>query len=155
MYFCCGEKQYKVSKRQPIYEFHELYDDLNSVYKAVLREGHYTTQLEALEVAVNRPSKRFWVSPERLSEVVNAIETGGDARLKPEGLRRELYEELYRRYVEYRKEYPFLSKIEICTELVYQPAPKFYLKASWALKVFYRGRKRSYHHRNHKPHDQA
>ena len=132
-----------MKKREPIYEFNELYDDLNRVYKSVWLEGHYSSQLEALEVAVNRPSKRFWVSPERLSEVINAIETGGDTRLKPTGLRYELYQELYQRYVDYRKSYPFLSKIEICAELVYQPAPKFYINPSWAEKILSRGRKKS------------
>lgn len=131
-----------MKRRESVYGFKERYDDLNSAYRKALAYGIYSTQLEAMEAAVNMPSVRFWVSTERLVEVINAMETGGEIRVGKKSPRREMYEELYRRYQAFKKEYPHLSKTEICSEIIYQPAPKFYMKASWALKILYKGRKK-------------
>lgn len=135
--------------RESVYGFRERYSDLNNAYKEALSQGSYNTQYEAMAVAVNMPSRRFWVSEERLVEVINALENGKDLRVSPKSPRYEMFKELYRRYLEYKTEHPNLSKIEICSEIIYQPAPKFYMAPSWGLKILYKGRR---HHKSHKHH---
>lgn len=140
-------------QRESVYCFSERYSDLNKAYKKALSQGDYSTQYDAMAVAVNMPSKRFWVSEERLAEVINAIESGGDLRVSRKSPRYEMFTELYRRYLEYKADHPDLSKMEICSEIIYQPAPKFYMKPSWGLKILYKGRdkrRRKHHLRNEK-----
>ena len=137
-----------------MYGFRERYSDLNNAYKKALSQGNYNTQYDAMAVAVNMPSKRFWVSEERLVEVINAFEGGKDLRVNPKSPRYEMFTELYRRYLDYKVEHPELSKMEICSEIIYQPAPKFYMKPSWALKILYKGRaKRPRHHHHLRKHE--
>jgi polyribonucleotide nucleotidyltransferase len=50
----------------------------------------------------------------------------------------------------YEAEHPDMNKIDICEEVIWQPAPKFYMRPSWGLKILYRGREkrpRKHHHR--------
>ena len=131
--------------RESVYGFNERYCDLNRTYKAVLSQGNYNTQEEAMAAAVNMPSKRFWVSEERLVEVINALENGKDFRVSRKSPRHEMFQELYRRYLDYKSIHPGLTKMEICSEIIYQPAPKFYMRPSWGLKILYRGRNGQLH----------
>lgn len=132
--------------REPAYWSRERYADLNKAYKQALAEGNYTTQYDAMAAAVNMPSRRFWVSEERLAEVISALERGGDPRVY-KNPKREMYLELYDRYLRFREGNQFLTRMEICSEIIYQQAPKFYLKPSWGLKILYQGRGR--HGRHH------
>lgn len=139
-------------RREAVYGFRERYDDLNNAYKKALSEGDYSTQYDAMAVAVNMPSKRFWVSEERLVEVINAIEAGRDVRVSHKSPRYEMFQELYSRYLEYKAAHPELSKLDICSNIIWQPAPKFYMKPSWGLKILHQGRgrrQRNHHLRNH------
>lgn len=137
-------------KREHTYSEDERYKDLNKAYKKAWELGSYTTEEEAMAIAITLPSKRFWVSEERLMDVINAFERGKDPRVY-RNPKREMYRELYRRYLAYKEEYPEQSKLDICTTLVYQEAPKQYIKLSYALRLFHKGRskhKRHHHLRN-------
>lgn len=139
--------------REAVYGFRERYDDLNNAYKKALSEGYYSTQYDAMAVAVNMPSRRFWVSEDRLVEVINAIEAGRDIRVSHKSPRYEMFHELYRLYLDYKAEHPGLSKLEICSEIIWQPAPKFYIKPSWGLKILHKGRGRRQRHHHHRNYD--
>ena len=137
-----------MSCRELPYPFMDLFNDLNRVFKDVLTSEGHTNRYDAMRVAVNKPSCRFWVSPERLVDVINAIEKGGNARVGRNSLRHEMFMELYRRYVEYRDTHGKMKKLDVCYEIVFQQAPKFYLKPSWGLKILNKGkteRKRRHH----------
>ena len=138
-----------MKRRDASYGFKERYDDLNRAYRKALTYGNFNTQLAALAAAVDMPSKRFWVSVERLVEVINAMESGGEIRVGHNSPKREMYDELFRRYKAYKAEHPNLSKTEICSEIIYQPAPKFYMKPSWAKKILLKGRDKHRHHHHH------
>ena len=136
-----------VRKRESVYEFSERYEDLNRVFNEVLYLGHYETQYDAMSVAVERPARRFYVSEQRLAEVINQIESGREERLpNRKSPKYEMFMELYRRYRELAARKPHLSKMELCTEVIYQPAPKFYMNPSWGIKILYEGRRRRRHH---------
>lgn len=135
--------------RESVYGFKERYDDLNNAFKKALSEGVYSTQYDAMAAAVNMPSKRFWVSEARLVEVINAIEKGVEIRVQRRSPRYEMFMELYRRYLEYKAEHPEMNKMDICSEIIYQPAPKFYMKPTWGEKLLRRGRQDSRRQRRH------
>lgn len=144
--------------KETSYYARERYDDLNRTFKKVLLEGNfgdtdkYITQYAAMCKAVEMPSKQFWVSPERLMDVITAMEKHDciDKHVSTKSPRYEMYIELYKRYTEYKKEHPDLSRFEICCEIIYQPAPKFYIKPSWGLKILCKGRSRSHRLRRNK-----
>lgn len=130
-----------MKNKDATFTFKEFYEDLNRAFKAAQRHHNFPTQAETMEYAVNTPSSRFWVSAERLKEVIYKIESGKD--YSKTILRKEMYDELYRRYLQCRNnpENKHLSKIDICYNIVYSTAPKFYITTTWALEKFYKGRK--------------
>ena len=52
--------------------------------------------------------------------------------------KREMFEEIYRRYLLMRKDYPDKSVYELVTKIVNQPAPKFYLTPRTVGEFIYR-----------------
>lgn len=91
---------------------------------------------------VNMPSKRFWVSDVRASIVVSAM-IRGEADLNAMWTtKKEMYLEIYSRVMQLKKEFPDLSVYELCSFVVKQPAPKFYLSAGSAKVMIYKARKK-------------
>lgn len=130
-----------MKRKDATYTFDEFYEDLNRAYKLAQSKSNFKTQAETMAYAVNTPSSRFWVSAERLCEVIHKIECGKHVSKTP--LRKEMYEELYRRYLQYRndpacKDY---TKTDICYTIIYSQAPKFYITPTWAMLQFYKGRR--------------
>lgn len=90
------------------------------------------------------------MSAERAMNVVSAISKGRGLPSKVP-CKREMYEEIYRRYVEESSTCPEAKPVDIVTRIVASPAPKFYLTPSSAniiigkiLRQWYR--KRSQRH---------
>ena len=132
-----------MSKQSIPYLEEEKYKDLNRAFKNAAMESNYGSQEEIISAAVNMPSRRFWVTPERLRIVISAFLNGNDPVVYIKNpLKREMFLELYNRYKAAKEndDYKGLPLRDICDVLVMQQAPKFYMEASYALKVFYKGR---------------
>lgn len=52
-----------------------------------------------------------------------------------------MYQEIFRRFKNYRKQYPHLSKMDIIKRVCYEPAPSFYLTPQTMHVILYRVRK--------------
>ena len=88
------------------------------------------------------PSRRFWVSDIRAALVVSAI-IRGDADLDAQWpLKKEMYLEIHRRVVELSKTKPNKSISELCSIVVLQKAPKFYLTPGSAKIMVCKARKK-------------
>jgi hypothetical protein len=113
--------------------------DLVRAYRDVMYEPTIivNTQLDAIILAVNSESKRFWVSAEFAQRSISRIERG-DMLEEMKEHRREMFMEIYKRYLTYRMnpKYCTLSTLCICTYIVEEKAPKFYLAPSSALKYY-------------------
>lgn len=72
------------------------------------------------------PSPRFWVSRNRTANVIRAL-SRGDLLASTHPSKREMYAEIYSRYCELHKLHPNKSVRELTQEIIYQPAPRFYL----------------------------
>ena len=101
---------------------------------------------------VNMPSERFWVSEERASIVISDMLKGRSIENMNEN-KREMYEEIYRRVQELKKEYPNATVYELVSQVVEGPAPKFYLTPKSAKVIiskikseWYERRKQKYRH---------
>lgn len=89
---------------------------------------------------VNKPSQRFWVSPERASVVINRM-IHGDKLTGMNPNKREMYEEIFRRVKKMQHNNPDIPIRIMVSTIVEDVAPKFYLTAESAKVIFYRALK--------------
>lgn len=101
--------------------------DLMRAYKDYIASCRYISLRKAYAAIVDTPSKRFWVSATRASHIVSAMKKGMPVLESMGPQRKEMYGEIYRRVIALAEKRPELCMIELCTIVVSQPAPKFYL----------------------------
>ncbi|MFR9541407.1 MAG: hypothetical protein SNH27_05085 [Rikenellaceae bacterium] len=103
-------------------------DDLMRAYDKYISTCGHICMRDVYSSIVEMPSKRFWVSDTRASLVVSSMLKIGDNAL--DGMwptNKEMYKEIFKRVIKLREENPNYSILELCTIVVEQPAPKFYL----------------------------
>lgn len=126
-------------------------EDLMDAYREVLCSHNGSTK-ELYRKVVEMPARRFYVSEERASIVISNMYKGRSiAQMRPN--KREMYEEIFRRVLELKKERPNDSIYDLTFEVVQQPSPKFYLTPESARvficyikKQWYEQRKKKYRH---------
>lgn len=96
-----------------------------------------------LDKVVNMPSSRFWVSEERAAVIVGLMRAG---KRLPKMLKtkKEMFREIYRRYVKFAEKNPELTLLEAVSAVVYQPAPKFYLTPKSARVIIYYAKRKCF-----------
>ena len=110
-----------------ILEFtNERNKDIMRVYKQKLHEADFIVMSEIFKLVAESPAKRFYVSEERATVVVAAMEAKKPLRNMRQN-RREMFQEIYRRYCELRKTQPQKTIYQLVAQVVNQPAPKFYM----------------------------
>lgn len=105
----------------------ERLDDLMRAYDEYISSCDFVRMPDVYSNIVNRPSRRFWVSDIRAALVVSAMMRQEADLESMWPLKREMYEEIYRRVIALREECPHLTTSELCARVVAGPAPKFYL----------------------------
>lgn len=104
----------------------ERNDELMRVYHEMICAPGKIVLKDLLNVLVNMPCRRFWVSEERAAIVVSTIMKGGDPCIGG-NMKREMFEEIYRRAMVMLREHPEMTIPDIAFKVVRQPAPKFYM----------------------------
>lgn len=120
----------------------ERINDLMRAYDEYIASCDYIRMPDVYMNIVNMPSRRFWVSDIRAALVVSAIMRGEADLDGMWPLKKEMYLEIHRRVVELGKENPGMSISELCSIVVTQPAPKFYLTPGSAKMMVCKARKR-------------
>ena len=126
-------------------------EDLLNAYKEALRI-YDRSSADLYRKVVEMPTRRFYVSEERAAIVISNMHKGRSiAQMRPN--KREMYEEIYRRVLELKKERPNDSIYDLTFAVVQQPAPKIYLTPESARvficyikKQWYEQRKKKYRH---------
>lgn len=115
----------------------ERNDDIMKVFKEKLASANTIVMPEIFEMVAESPATRFWVSEERATIVVSAMLAG---RPLPRMRRnkREMFEEIFRRFIIYKEQNPNQSVYDIVATIVNQPAPKFYLTPRTVGQFIYR-----------------
>lgn len=108
--------------------------DLYNAYKRVVSDINTIVLDDAIEMAVNSPAKRFYISSDRAYGVLIRWDLHGVTRLISDE-RQEMYEELYERIKELKPLYPNTPLMHLVEMVIEQPAPKFYLKISSAKTI--------------------
>ncbi len=120
----------------------ERINDLMRAYDDYIQSCEYIRMSQVYRHIVDMPSRRFWVSDIRAALVVSAI-IRGDADLDAMWpLKKEMYLEIHRRVVELSKTKPNKSISELCSIVVLQKAPKFYLTPGSAKIMVCKARKK-------------
>lgn len=119
----------------------ERSDALMKAYDEYISSCSHINMSEVYNKIVNTPADRFWVSDKRADTVISTIIRGESRLDKMRPLKREMYEELYRRVIELKKIHPDFSTFKLCSIVVLQPAPKFYLTPGTAKTMVCKARK--------------
>lgn len=111
--------------------------DLMRAFRQQLALTRFVIMPEIFERVANSPASRFWVSEERATIVISAM-IAGRPMPRMRSCKREMFEEIYRRFVLARREHPDRSVYELVADIVNQPAPKFYLTPRTVGEFIYR-----------------
>lgn len=116
---------------------HERNADLMRAYRAKLAEVGHIIMPDIFSRVADSPASRFWVSEERAAVVVSAMLTERPLPRMRQN-KREMFEEIFRRYTAAQAADPTRSVFEIVADVVNQPAPKFYLTPRTVGEFIYR-----------------
>lgn len=119
----------------------ERNDDLMRAYYTQLAKSDYIIMPEIFSIISNSPAKRFWVSEERAAIVISAMLAGRSVPHNMHPNKRQMYDEIFRRFLLLRKSRPNDSVYQLVSEIVNQPAPKFYLTPRTVGEIIYRIKK--------------
>lgn len=129
------------------YEYEEQRNDnLMAVYHEIIVKADYVRMPDIYKQVANSPSRRFWVSEERAAIVVSSM-MRGDKLENMRPLKREMYNEIYSRAMKLREKHPTMPISQLVTQIIEQPAPKFYLTPGSAKVIICKIRKQWYFER--------
>lgn len=118
----------------------ERNEDLLRAYRECMGKA---AAKDLFQTVVNMPSRRFWVSPERATIVVCSMIKGkGQTNMLKN--KKEMYQEIYRRVLELKRQNPNTSIYDLVIQVVDSPAPKFYLTPKSARVIIYKIRRHWY-----------
>lgn len=106
-------------------------EDLMRAYRQEIDDAEHIRVANIFASVVERPSERFWVSEERAFIVISYM-SKGDTLDNMRPLKREMYQEIYRRYMLLREKFPDKTMRQLVSMIVNQPAPKFYIEPASA-----------------------
>lgn len=115
----------------------ERNQELMRVYQDKLSKAGYIVMPEIFEQVANSSCSRFWVSEERAAIVISSLLAG---KILPNMRKnkREMFDEIFRRFLIVRERYPEKSIYALAIMVVNQPAPKFYMTPRTVGELIYR-----------------
>lgn len=118
--------------------------ELMSAFRNVMNNCNFIDITKISEEVVNMPCSRFWVSEERAMVVVAALIKGKPVLDTMRPTKREMFQEIYKRVLDYQKQFPDASMFELVLKAVNSPAPKFYMTPRSAMETIYKIKKGFY-----------
>lgn len=107
------------------------------VYQEELSKAGYIVMPKIFEQVANSPCSRFWVSEERAAIVISTL-LAGKVIPNMRKNKREMFDEIFRRFLIVREQYPEKSIYALAIMVVNQPAPKFYMTPRTVGELIYR-----------------
>lgn len=115
---------------------HERNADLLRVYRAHLASVRYVIMPDIFALVADSTASRFWVSEERAAIVVSSM-LAGRPLPKMRANKREMFEEIFRRFLELRSRFPDENVSRLVSLVVNSPAPRFYLTPRTVGEIIY------------------
>ena len=119
---------------------HERARDLLRAYFRCIAVCDHISMPDVFRSVAASPATRFWVSAPRAAVVVAKI-LRGDKLLWMRPNKREMFFEIYRRFLVLRRANPHWTVPHLVGEVVAQPAPCFYLAPGSARVLILKARK--------------
>lgn len=102
----------------------------------------YVQVSDLCQQIVKMPTHRFWVSEERARDIMSAIERRGmDVLHGMRQCKQRMFREIYQRYRLLRLREPSKPVLDLVAEVIYSPAPEFYMDPTYATTRLYRARR--------------
>ncbi len=114
--------------------------DLMRAFREQLASARHVIMPEIFKMVADSPASRFWVSEKRAVIVISAM-AAGKPMPRMRSNKREMFEEIYRRFLIENKKNPQKTIYELVTKIIYQPAPKFYFTPRTVGEIIYRIKK--------------
>ena len=111
--------------------------DLMRAYREQLTLARFVVKPEIFKKVAESPASRFWVSEERAAVVISAMAKGKPLPCMTSN-KREMFEEIYRRFLIEQRKNPKKTVYELVTKIVNQPSPKFYFTPRTVGEIIYR-----------------
>lgn len=121
--------------------------DIMRAYHAQLQKAKYILMPDIFEKIAESPASRFWVSEERAAAVINAMLTNKPL-IRMRSNKKEMFDEIFRRFLERRRQYPDMPVLDLVSMIVNEPAPKFYLTPRTVGEYLYRIKNGNYEQHN-------
>jgi hypothetical protein len=121
--------------------------ELLKAFREEIVAARHIVRDEVLERTVNRPCSRFWVSEDRAAIVMSCM-LKGDTLQNMRPLKREMFKEIFRRFMALKTKFPAWSILKLATDAVNQQAPKFYLTPGSAKVIISRIKRKAKNLRN-------
>lgn len=115
----------------------ERNQEVMRVYQEELSKAGYIIMPKIFEQVANSPCSRFWVSEERAAIVISTL-LAGKVIPNMRKNKREMFDEIFRRFLIAREQYPEKSIYALAIMVVNQPAPKFYMTPRTVGELIYR-----------------
>lgn len=120
--------------------------DLLEAYDRTLKrfgcDARYMSRRFLVDLTINSPAKRFYVTVDEAAKQINSIERTGVSLARGE-MSQKQYEAIYRSYLKKKQELPGFPKREIINRVISSPAERFYLETDSACLLFWRLTKNS------------
>ena len=116
----------KIRQKKTVYLREERDRAVFEAYNDAISHNDFKTQEDAFEYVRTHPAPRFFIEPEFCTTVICRMLRNEPMGIKGEHQRRK-FNELFRRYKEFLAENPTYPSIVICSIIVNEPAPEFFI----------------------------
>lgn len=116
--------------------------DLLRTFRRLIEQSTEICMEKIFKQLVLQPSSRFWVSGERAAIVISDIMRGKQTLKRMRPKKREMFEEIYRRFKMLQKRMPGKTIQELAAIIVEQEAPMFYLEPKSAMMYVQNAKKK-------------
>ena len=115
--------------------------ELLMAFRKVLKEKPQFDINWDFTFVVNTPCSRFCISEQRAAVVISAILRGQPVLQAMRPTKREMFLEIYSRFIALRIDHPDAPLNDLVFMAVNSPAPKFYMKPRHAREIIYKIKK--------------
>lgn len=112
------------------------YHDMRKVYKMCAWQGWHTTRRRVFNDVVRKPFPCFYISAEYCVKIFHWKESDHPKLLTMRPPTKRMLEYLYNRYLTLKADNPDASKIEICSQIVDEPAPELFMTGDSAYNFY-------------------
>jgi len=115
--------------------------ELLLAFRSLLAQAKRVNTKEIFKQLVEMPCSRFWVSPERATQVVYRLQRGDALNDKSYATKKAMFMEIFQRTMRIKKREPSRQIPDIVSEVVCQRAPRFYLTPESARVILIQAKK--------------